>query len=607
MPPCPTKSPMRIATKATRILQYGRKVLKLIGRKGSLWIGVNVVSGVVLGGLEISLSVLLALLLKSLHITEGSPSLPFGLTALRISAVGFLGLLILVGVSRGFFQLLAGHSANVATEMIGARLRAVLLHETFRLRAGFASLSEVNTKSSDIFPKAAEFCYYGASALPVVIQSTILFCALLTRSVRETALGISGILVAGVLVQLLVRRVRRLAGQLPAVRTQYQRRLVRSVKNWFLLKALRTMPQEHDGLIRSLLTGASMTIRTNLLATIAGVLPQVLGTFVLAGLIGVHMAFPVESGVEFFSFLYIYVRLVQNLGAIANSVGLLNADYPHFRISARYFFSFSPEVIAAALSPTARLSPLGANWRQFQDPPRVQRQGPLPDLRPPPIRFQNVGFSYESGSTAILSGLNAEVEAGGQLAIVGPSGSGKSTLLALALGVLQPTEGEITIDGVSPTQFSGRPNVRIAYVGAEPFLIDGTVRENLLYGRSESFTDSEMIAALRAARLEDWFEETEGALDYRISENSEGLSAGQKQRLSLARALLSRPNLLILDEVSANLDSKTEAEVAKTVAGLIGTCTTLIVSHREGILGHVKNRLDLGRLNLARADAGMGT
>jgi len=557
---------------------------------------------VALGGLEIALSVLLALLLKSLHITESSPSLPFGLGLLRISAVGFLGLLVLVGVSRGLVQILAGQSANVATEVIGARLRMVLLHETFRLRAGFASLSEVTTKSSDIFPKAAEFCYYGATAVPLVIQSIILCCALLTRSVHETAIGISAVLVAGVLLQIIVRQVRKLAGQLPVVRTQYQRRLVRSVKNWFLLKALRTMPQEHDGLVRNLLTGASMTIRTNLLATLGGVLPQVLGVFVMAVLIGVHLVRPVESGVEFLSFLYIYVRLIQNFGSVANIVGILNADLPHFRISARYFFSFPREMIVEALSLTARLSPLGANWRQFKDPPRVQREGPLPDLRPPAIRFRNVGFSYEPESIPILSALNAGVEAGGQLAIVGPSGSGKSTLLALALGVLHPTEGEIMIDGVGPAEFCESPNARIAYVGAEPFLIDGTVRENLLYGRPESFTDSEMVAALRAAQLGRWCAETRDALDYRISENSEGLSAGQKQRLSLARALLSRPNLLILDEASANLDAKTEADVAQTVAGLIGTCTTLIVSHREGILGHVKNRLDLGRRSCDRPD-----
>jgi ABC-type multidrug transport system fused ATPase/permease subunit len=195
----------------------------------------------------------------------------------------------------------------------------------------------------------------------------------------------------------------------------------------------------------------------------------------------------------------------------------------------------------------------------------------------------------------VFYGLNVEVEAGSQLAIVGPSGSGKSTLLALVLGVLRPTEGEIIVDGVSPAQFCESPDARIAYVGAESFLIDGTVRENLLYGRSEAFTDSEMIAALQAAQLENWYLETKDPLNYLISENGEALSTGQKQRLSLARALLSKPSLLILDEISANLDVKTEAEVALTVAGLTGICTTLIVSHREGIVKHVTNRLVLGQ------------
>jgi ABC-type multidrug transport system fused ATPase/permease subunit len=160
--------------------------------------------------------------------------------------------------------------------------------------------------------------------------------------------------------------------------------------------------------------------------------------------------------------------------------------------------------------------------------------------------------------------------------------------------MLSPDSGLVLYDGIPAKDYFLRGEYRIGYVGAEPFLIEGSILDNLLYGRDQSYQEAEVWEALERAYISSWIRGLPRGLESPISENGEGLSSGQKQRLCLARALLSKPNILILDEISANLDLETEAAIAETIKDLKGSCTTLIVSHREGLVKYVENRLHLG-------------
>ena len=156
--------------------------------------------------------------------------------------------------------------------------------------------------------------------------------------------------------------------------------------------------------------------------------------------------------------------------------------------------------------------------------------------------------------------------------------------------------GEILIDDENPGQYFKNPKVRVGYVGAEPFLVAGTIRDNLRYGLKGSTSDADCWSALAEARLEATIRQFPAGLDYKIKENGDGLSAGQKQRLSLARAFLAKPVILILDEVSANLDMAVEAEIRDTILELKGKCTVILVSHRLGIIEYADRTLSLAQL-----------
>jgi len=196
------------------------------------------------------------------------------------------------------------------------------------------------------------------------------------------------------------------------------------------------------------------------------------------------------------------------------------------------------------------------------------------------ILCEHLRYRYPSGTEDVLHDLSLEINAGQCVAIVGPSGSGKSTLLSNLLGLLQPTGGQIRVDGHDLQELNG-PSFRqqIAYVPQEVVLFNGTLRENITYGL-ESVEEDWLQRCLRTARLDPVIRRLPHGLDTPIGERGAQLSGGERQRIAIARAMVRNPRMVILDEATASLDSETEAEVQEAVDELIAGRTTLIVAHR---------------------------
>lgn len=197
-----------------RLIHLPYRFLKFIGRRASFWLGVSVVSGVVLGFLEIALSFFLALILRSLGVTQQIPRLPFGLDRVELGSRGLVIALILIGAIRAGIQLLTTHSASVAKEVITIRLRLLSFHETFKLKAGFVSLSDLMTKLSDFFPKASGFVSTLVVTLAPAIESLILLTIILRLAPMEAGIGIAAIVLAGASVHLANSKIRILSQHL---------------------------------------------------------------------------------------------------------------------------------------------------------------------------------------------------------------------------------------------------------------------------------------------------------------------------------------------------------------------------------------------------------
>ena len=200
----------------------------------------------------------------------------------------------------------------------------------------------------------------------------------------------------------------------------------------------------------------------------------------------------------------------------------------------------------------------------------------------------------ESESESLINSLTFDVYPGKRCVIAGASGSGKTTLLNLLVGELPPRSGTILIDGQPPAQFLNEYSEVAAFAGPDPLLFEGSVRENLLYGTKRKVSDQEILDVLSELDLTSWIKSSGGDLDCYLGFDGANTSSGEAQRLSIARALLRRPRLLILDEVTANLDVVSEAAVFECLDRLNGEVTIVLVTHNKTFIDDQIDVISLG-------------
>ena len=210
------------------------------------------------------------------------------------------------------------------------------------------------------------------------------------------------------------------------------------------------------------------------------------------------------------------------------------------------------------------------------------------------IMLQDVSVTYPGTNTPALQGVSLRIKPGESLALVGKSGAGKSTLADVILGVLDPDQGVAQIDGVLPGEAINRWPGAVSYVPQEVLLANDSIRCNVALGLPESAIDDELVwEALKRAHLDEYLRDQREGLDTQVGEGGLRLSGGQRQRLGVARALYTRPRLLVLDEATSALDAETEAAITDTIHQLEGSVTTVVIAHRLSTVRNVSHMIYL--------------
>jgi ATP-binding cassette subfamily B protein len=223
---------------------------------------------------------------------------------------------------------------------------------------------------------------------------------------------------------------------------------------------------------------------------------------------------------------------------------------------------------------------------QMPKEPRPAHPEPLPDLQR--LDFERVTFKHQSASSPALADISFSVRRGDTVAFVGPSGSGKTTLVKLLVGLYTPQSGRILYNGhPAATIDLNQLRERIGFVTQDTQLFSGTIRENLLFVNPRA-TDAECFDVLAQAACQSLLARADQGLDTVIGEGGVKVSGGEKQRLSIARALLRRPDLLVFDEATSSLDSLTEREISETIRDIAAShdVITILIAHRLSTVMH---------------------
>jgi len=203
------------------------------------------------------------------------------------------------------------------------------------------------------------------------------------------------------------------------------------------------------------------------------------------------------------------------------------------------------------------------------------------------IKISNVTFTYPGKMLPVIKNASFSIRPGSIVALVGPSGAGKTTLVDLILGVLRPDEGDVKISGQSPSAAIESWPGALAYVPQDVMISNGTIRNNVALGFPiEEATNDLVNDALRIGQLIEFAEQLPEGIDSYVGDKGTRISGGQRQRLGIARAMFTKPHLLVLDEATSSLDGETEANISSAIQSMRGLVTVVMIAHRLSSVRH---------------------
>jgi ATP-binding cassette subfamily B multidrug efflux pump len=533
----------------------GPKVLKLMVFGLFAGIGVSAIELAIAYGVQ---AFLLALGLMKEDVVRLPQWIP------KTDLISVLSLIVILAALRSIFYFFQVYFPNATYNAFGFRQRQRLIEWSFSqstVNTPFVSTlyTERVTLSSSLVNGVQYIVIYGCTSVLVV-------CGLFYLSPLLSVLSLTLMAIFLWPVYLFNTRIRSESKKFSDSWEQANNRLLVGLKNIFLIRIYGAEKLEIQKSQKSLQTYSESHSLIYKLGAIKFAIPQFVGVLIICLTVYIgKYHFSVEPGI-LISFLYLFFRWVQNLSFIYLNAGqvihyrpqideLFNWYKNHYLVSFNQD-GFQEESLASRLKFN---SPLG--WQAI-----------------------NLSFSYNNESRNILKDLTFEIKPKDIVLIKGPSGSGKTTLIGLLLAQLSSNSSlRVYQDGVgSLTMEEAAPYLKnsIGYAGPEPFIIDGTIRDNLLYANHLDITDSEISEALSIADC-DFIKTLPKTFDFKITEQGQGLSTGQKQRLSLARAILRRPQALIMDEALSNIDQGTRDRVLKNLIAYKSRCTLIFISHFE--------------------------
>jgi len=404
-----------------------------------------------------------------------------------------------------------------------------------------------------------------------ITSISLLFLTGLTTAPVEMCIGTLGLFLTWVPIRFINKKISTLGDNLSIDWGNITRSLLENIRHNYFFRAhgleqeqLRT-GQIH---LKSYETNYGTFYRYS---AIKNGFPNIAGILLVSSIAYISITFLNTKGSALLSFLYIFIRVAQGGGELSVTLSHLRLNLPSAEKLVMWNSLFNSS---------------SNNHSSFLDETKQK-------LRIKSLTTKDLSFSYEDKK--IIDKLNLSLNSGDILIISGQSGSGKSTLLSLLLSINQPSDGSICINDL-PLSISADSYKRsIAYVGPEPFLFNASIKDNILLGSvKESLSSNEIEKAISLSCSDLLISEKPEGINYILDEHAD-ISTGQKQRISICRAILRDPDLFILDEATANLDSTTEQRIMNNLKDNFPNSIFIIVTHKKELFHFGNKHLSLDR------------
>lgn len=550
---------------------------RFLGKKLVFQFLTSIVVGLVLSGTEVTFAYGLQAFLTVIGVASADQMLLapwFPSSDLNSVLVALIG----VSVIRGFFQFIQEYTRSSIYENFKYQQRSRMVRWAFYGQG--ASTREITTLFNERVNHAGTLIMGAQGVLIQATSALILMICMFRIEPKLTAVLITLAILLFLPIRTLNRKTKKSGEILATEWSNVSDRLLMSLKNILLIRVYgleQNEDQYAQSTLKKYIKHCFDFFRANSMLV---VVPPLIGVVLIcSATLFSRSSMPVSPG-ELVSYFYLFIRFSQNVSSGASAFSRMIFYWPQGEEVFRWWQrnGESPDGMPASVR------------EEIAQKSEASVQGPIGwDLR-------GVSYEYPGTTRATLKNLDLKIAPGGVTVVTGSSGVGKSTLLNLILGEIKPSSGSISVclsSGDRPLHEVRRGILNhMAYVGPETFLIEGTIRENLMYGMNGATTETQVQAALIKAECE-FVRELPLGLNHRLTEQGQGLSAGQKQRLALARALLRNPKALILDEATANLDEETEARLIATFKKLKGEMTIVAAAHRPAILTIADHHLKL--------------
>jgi ABC-type multidrug transport system fused ATPase/permease subunit len=558
-----------------RYLERSQQLYRMVGPRVTLLLVASIPVGAVLGIVEIVTATLLNAVLAEFGLTSGVP-------ARSILGLDPVAALLFFTTCAGGLRYIGQFLPAFANNALNARLREVLVDNVLGgiTERSAKSVADASLLLSTIIPKSGDFVH-GLTAVAVGFGSVMLVLAgMVYLSWQLSAIVLGFILALGLLLAVIRHAYGRHIEQMYAMFADFNTAFIRDVRNAHLLRICGVNHAEAQRLVKLSQEHIRSFRNYFLLFAASSNIPAVAAIFLLIGIFELNRKVELLSMDGLIPLVYLLSRVGTSVGTLATASGMVRQNRPWITQMVRHV----PELFPDRFDTTVG-----------QEEPATL------------VPFVVTELEFGRG-TAFSPPISLIAGAGDTVLISGPSGRGKTTLLLTIIGLVDALGGGVTWGGVPLERIDPvRLRRRVGYAGAEPYLIDEDVRTNLLFGcQAARVSDSDIEHALRLACAEFVFD-LDGGLSHRLQEAGDGISAGQKQRLAIARCLLRRPDVLLLDEATANIDEATERQIMERVRTALPHLLIICVSHRASMRGYATKSLEIGQSSEVFADSGDGT